>query len=315
MTTPRDEPGPAGPPLEGRTDPQLLAVQVERGEAGDMELLAGLSDDDFADFALAAAIQRELEEQDAAAATPGVLPFARPERPRRGLDRRWMAAAAVVAGLALVPMAWRATQGGGPVRDPAQAVALLENPSAGLPADWVDNPAWSVTRGGSDPLVDQPLSVRTGADMVALEVAVRARDAEDTRRIAQRVSLTLTEASTVGSVAARSLDPLVERAGAPPADLLSALEEASESVADAVDGDWFAVGAWTEAARLAAARRDAAFFREERTRRTLERVEDLVEDNESARAAVAAIRDAIGATPLLWPELEGALGNLMKAVA
>ncbi|HST59647.1 MAG TPA: hypothetical protein VLK84_13175 [Longimicrobium sp.] len=323
-------------------DPQLLAVQVELGEAADMELLAGLSDDDFADAALAAAIQRELEEEDAAAvipriepataeteaaSVPGVLPLRRPAaRPARGLDRRWLAAAAVLAGVTLLPLTWRASQGGA-VREPSHAVAMMENPAAGLPAGWLDQPGWSGNRGGGGtaiepsaiPAVDlraeQIDAVRLGAQIVDLELAVHARDTANTRLLAARIADGLRNRNTAGTVAASSFDAIAERAGADPSELLPLVREASEAESLAVDPDRYALGAWVEAARLAAARRDAAFFREGRTRRTLESAKALVGDDETAKSALTAIGAASDSSAPDWNALTEATKNLLGAIA
>jgi hypothetical protein len=297
-------------------DPERLAALLDGRLSGAERdaLLARLAadDEDLALFAEAAAVQRELEEADEAAAVPGVLPLRRPAaRAARGLDRRWLAAAAVVAGLALLPMAWRATQGGA-VREPAQAVAMMEDQAAGLPPGWDVRP-WSGTRGDGNP-ADDALSVQLGAFMVDLELAVRARNAEATRLLAQRIGLMLSAANTSGTVAASQFNALAERAGADPAELLPVLEDASELAADALDRDRYALGAWAEAARFAADRRDAAFFRDDLSRRTLDRTEELVEDDEEAQAAIAAIRASLEAESILWPELEGGLDGLMRAV-
>lgn len=331
MTHRPNDPAWSAAPLDGADPERLAALLDERLSGAERdELLARLaaSEDDLALFAEAAAIQRELEAEDGRvyagdaedsddgdppAPDPQVLPLRRPARPARGLDRRWMAAAAAIAGLVLLPLAWRASQGGA-VGEPAQAVAMLADRS-GLPAGWDDDRPWSVTRGGSDPVSDESLSIRLGAYMVDLELSVRARDTANTRLLAQRVSGMLSAANTSGTMAAGRFDELAERAGGLPAELLPVLEDASDAAADAVDGDRFAMGAWVEAARIAAARRDAAFFRDDRTRRTLARAEELAEDNEEAQAALATIRTSLEAESILWPELEGGLDRLMHAMA
>lgn len=317
MTQRPNDPAWSPAPMAGAPDPERLAALLDERLSGAErdELLARLadSDEDLAVFGEAAAIQRELEAEDeaSASAVPDELARRRAARPARGLDRRWMAAAAVVAGLALLPLAWRASQSG-PVREPAQAVAMLEDPAAGLPPGWEVRP-WSDTRGGGN-AADDALSVQLGAFMVDLEIAVRARDADATQLLSDRIALSLSEASTSGTLAARYFSEITQSAGAPPAELLPALEEASDAAAMAVDADRFALGAWMEAARFAAARRDAAFFREARTRRTLARAEELVEDDEEARTALAAIRASLDAESILWPELETGLNRLMRAV-
>lgn len=290
-----------------------MAIQIERARPDGVEFLDGLSDDDFSEFTMAALIDAELRDQDAAAAVPGVLPLRRPARPARMLNPRWAALAAVLAGVALIPFAWRGTQGGA-VRVPSHAVAMLENPSAGLPEGWDEDRAWSPTRGSGEVTTDAGLAVRTGAYMVDIEVAVHAGDAETTRLLAQRVAINLAEANTLGTMAASDFNELAARAGTPAAELLPLVKDASDAAADAVNGDLYASGAWAEAARLAARRRDAAFFREARTRRTLARAEELFGDNASAQTAIATIRASLEAESLQWPELETATKDLLRAI-
>lgn len=336
MTQPTNDPA-----WSGTVDPERLAALLEGRLEGAQrdELLARLAEDeeDLALFAEAAAIQRELEAEDGRvhdagesdadaedtedahppATEPGVIPLRRPARPARVLDRRWLAAAAMVAGLALIPFAWRATQGGA-ARGPSEYVAMLGNPSEGLPPKWLDDTLWPVTRGGGVTLEEQTLAVRTGARMVGLEVAARAGDAESTLLLAGNVASDLeTTTAGIGTIAAKGLEPLIDRAGAgaPAPELVTALQDAQGSVADAVDADWYALGAWTEAARLAAARRDTEFFRDRRTRRTLERADELVGNDEEARAALSTIRASLRAEPVRWPNLESALRSLLAAVA
>lgn len=332
MTQRTNDPAWSAAPLDG-ADPERLAALLDGRLSGAErdELLARLADqdEDLALFAEAAAIQRELEAEDGvgadtpvhasaadaepADAEPGVIPLRRPEAARRGVDRRWLAVAAVVAGIALVPLAWRASQGGG-VREPAQAVAMLGNSSAGLPVGWNDNRPWSNTRGGADGLSDEARAARVGAWIVNLELAVRTRDAEATRQLVATIAAALTEANASGTYAASQFQALADRAGADPAELLPALHDASDAAADAVDEDRFALGAWAEAARFAAAGRDVAFFRDARTGRTLSEAEELVGDDEQAGPALAAIRAALGAESTQWPELETGTNNLLGAL-
>ena len=71
------------------------------------------------------------------------------------------------------------------------------------------------------------------------------------------------------------------------------------------------VGAWTEAARLAAEWKDAAFFHTDDSDRMLRQAVRLTRDNELAEAAVAGVVAALpkGETPH-WSDL----GNHLEAV-
>jgi hypothetical protein len=314
---PNDPAWSAAPP-DGAMEPERLAALLD-GRLGDAErdaLLAQLAvdDEDLALFAEAAAIQRELEEADEVAAVPGVLPLRPAARPARRVDRRWMAAAAVLAGVTLLPLTWRASQGGGAVREPSHAVALLENPSAGLPADF-DNRPWSRTRGEGEVVTEEGRPARVGAYMVNLELAIRAGDADNTRLMAQRIAGLLTDANAAGTYAAHSLDPIIARPNAPAAALLPALEQASDGAADVLGADRYALGAWAEAARLAVARRDAAFFQEGRTRTTLESAGALLGDDEQARNAITTVRRASGSDAPDWAGLKKGTNSLLSAIA
>jgi hypothetical protein len=309
---PNDPPWAAAPPDGELSLHERMAIQIERGQPDGAEFLDGLSDEDLGEVAMAAAIEAELTEQDAAAEVPGVLPLRRPARPARVLNPRWAALAAVLAGVALIPFAWRGTQGGA-VRVPSHAVAMLENRSAGLPEGWVENPVWDRTRGAGDAVTDTRTAVRFGAYMVDLQLAVRAVDADETRLVVSKMDI-LTQNVQAGGLLSATLREVAAGAGGDPSALLSRLEEVDASAADLLGGEWVALGAWTEAARLAARGRDAAFFREARTRRTLARAEELVGDNDRARAAIRAIHAALEPDSLQWVELETATADLLKAI-
>lgn len=350
VTSPRnDRPWAAAPP-DRRSLQEEMAIQIERGRPDGAAFLDGLSDEDLADFAMAAQVQAELEAQegvavpvadDAAdapdppsvaagvddAATsdpgagdpplsaeePGVIPLRRPERAPRRLDPRWVAVAAVLAGVMLVPFALRTVRGGA-VTAPSQAVAMLENPAAGVPKGYEDNHPWDRTRGGGGPGTEERLAVRLGAYMVDLELAVRARDAEQTRLLVGRINARAQDVNT-GGLITNALQPVLRQAGGEPSAVLPELENASETATILLDPDWLALGAWAEAARFAAVRQDAEYFRNARTRRTLDRAEALVGDHEGARDAVAGIRAAFEADPPNWTALKTAVDALLRAVA
>lgn len=327
MTQRTNEPAPSAAPMDGADPARLAALLDGRLSGAERDaLLARLADDDedLAIFAEAAAIQRELEAEDDGDAEdaedtdppvpdPRVIPLRRPEaRPARGLDRRWMAAAAVLVGFAITPFAWRAAQGGA-LPEPRQVVAMMETPSRGLPGGWDTRP-WPTSRGGGDGLSDDARAVRAGAYMVDLELAIRARDAAATRQLVADAQA-LMQNGSMGGMVSSSLAPIAAGAGGDPSELVPQLNEASATAAGLLDGERLALGAWLEAARVAAVHEDAQFFREARSRRTLSRADALVGDNEQARAALAGIRASLDSDPLAWPELGSRLDALMYAVA
>jgi hypothetical protein len=230
---------------------------------------------------------------DADDAETKVIPLRPPStaRTRPRLPARWLAMAAMVAGVLLVPLAL-SRSGGGP-GDPGQYAALLERREAGLPADWMDIPRWPVTRGGGgDPMIDNARAARLGALQVDLELAVAARQADETRLLAAQIENMLGDVAAGGAVASTYRD-IGAQAGEPPEAVAELLEEGRESVAMFVDEDHFALGAWTEAARIAVRQQDEAFFRARASRKMLDRAASLPSLDEEARSAVEAIRAAL----------------------
>ncbi|HEX8452425.1 MAG TPA: hypothetical protein VF647_10030 [Longimicrobium sp.] len=289
--------------------------------------LAG-SDEDREVAVGAAAILRQLEEEDAAAAASveepdsretAVIPLdTRRAEPARELRRRapvlqWLAAAAVLAGIAL--FSGRALQDRA-AGEPVRIAARLEHGAEGLPAGWTERRPWTSARGDDPgraltPGARRASSARAGAMLVDLSVAVQARDAAATRVLAAQL--------------AARFDPQGGRAGAPrkitdsaggsPERLRPLIGEATKRIEDRLDRDVLRLGAWTEAAGLAAARRDAAFFRDRSTRRILDRAGRLTQADPSADAALKQVRLHLSADPPRWEALAPALDALARELA
>ena len=352
MTEPRTGPRPPGESPGGGVDLERIALQIDGRIPGEdaSAYLDGLSDEDLALFAEAAAVTRELEEEDGIAPPavrrdetetdapaapfraerahavdaetvdrdaedgddeiPGVTPI---HRARRSWGTRgWMAAAAVIAAAVIVPLVWQASRGRA-VQEPAQAVAMLENPAAGLPRGWTDTPAWAVTRGEGDARTDNARAARLGAYLVQLELALRARQPE-AGLLALRAA-ELLDNVPAGGIASSMLRDLAGRADQDPAAALADLDGAAGAASQMVDADWLALGAWAEAARLAAARRDAAFFGTARTRSTLDRAETLLAGDAEAQTALTAIRASVQSDTPDFTQLGPALRGLRYAAA
>lgn len=279
--------------LDGRLDP------AER--AGVLERLAG-SEEALGAFADAAAVARELEAEDAAS---GVVPL-RPRSVRPAWPRPWLAAAAAVAALVLLPLGvWLSRPAG--VASPAAVVAMLEAPAADLPEEWDVRP-WPARRGA----VDGAGAARLGVFLVDLEVAARSRDSA-VAVLAGRVALLL-DAVPGGGTTADVYRGIAARAGAPFAELEPALREGADGVASLVDREMLAVGAWAEGALLAALREDAAFFRARGSRRMMDVAERRLAGDAAALDALARLRAALDADAPDWSEVrsgaEGVLGRL-----
>lgn len=286
--------------LDGRLDERRRAEAVAR--------LAS-SDDEFEAFVDALAVTRELEAEDAAA---GVTPL-RPRARQRWWQRpggHWAAIAAVLVGLALLPVLW--TRSRGPeMDDPGRYAALLEPAQAGLPAGWDESP-WGTTRGPADPLTLDARAVRLGARITDLEVAVAARD-PGVREISAEIVMLLGEVPA-GSAVATYYRDIGDRAGETPEQLQPTMKRGRLAAVALLGDDMVALGAWAQAARLAAARRNAQFFRTGETRAMLARAAELPLQG-VARTAVQRIRRAdVGGGAPDWGSLEKESAILLQAL-
>jgi len=299
-------------------DPEGEAVRRELAAAGDDVLSA---------YADAVAIAREHREEDArvgaaprAASSPPVAPGGTPVTPLRPPERaggwrrppaRWLALAAVLAAVALVPLLRR----GSSPADAERFARLLDARDAGLPPGWLDQaPPWGVTRGGGEVAADTALAVRAGALLLKLELAVASRDREATARLAGEVNATLEEAP--GSVmVAGTYREIARRAGEPAAALETLVEEGREGAGEILGRELVAIGSWGEAARIAAFQRDAGFFASRETRRVLEDLSGDPSLDPAVRAPVARVQAALPAgRPPEWPALTDALNEMMRVM-
>ncbi len=306
---------------------------AERDDVDDAESeavrqeLASADDDVLAAYADAVAIAREHREEDAVAGTvppdvkseptvPGATPVTplRPPESARGWRRapaRWLALAAVLAAVALVPLLRRA---GSSPADAGRFAMLLDARDAGLPAGWTERSPFSNTRGEGTVATDTALAVRLGALLLDLELAARARDGESTAQLAATAVKRLE--SVPGSAPVAAVYGEIERtAGAPPEELQELLKDGREGIESFFDEGLVELGSWNEAARLAAFRRDGGFFASRETRNILERL-DSPSLAPPARAAAARVRATLpaGGEPQ-WPTLVPALDELMRELA
>jgi hypothetical protein len=244
-------------------------------------------------------LRAEDEASEEVAAVERVAETARsapviPLRPRRATGWRSpavraLAAAAMLAAIALVPVlrsrstAWR---------DPAR-LAVLASPAGARLTDW--SHAWNTTRGGGgDSVPNSGVAAQVGALHLDLEVVARSPgqiDSATVKQLANQAAYTLENAAEAGpSLAAPSYRDIVQLASWSRPQVLKQIAAARVGVLPFVDPDYFAVGAWTEAALLAEHRRDAAFFRTRESRKALEQAAKMVGLTRSAREAVTNLR-------------------------
>ena len=248
---------------------------------------------------------------------PGVIPLRPPSteraRPRR-VPVRWLALAAMLAGVLLVPLALFRSGGRGEAG--GDYAALLANRQAGLSAGWTDDRPWSLKRGGGG-FIEDALAARLGALNTDLALAVAGGQAEQTGLLARQIEAMVGDSDIPASgIAAAPYRQIAARAGEPAAALAPLLAQGRGNIASVVEGDAFALGAWTEAARIAASQRDAGFFRARESRRMLDRAADLDSLDDPTRAGVDALRAASRADGEPdWAALGRAADQLLKHLA
>lgn len=307
---------------------ELLDGRVPAEEREELlsRLAADADADDFDVFAELGGVLREAEEEEAASAPspdhgasrieaprveapagapraepPALQPAAEPagrldppsaRRPSRwgGRRARWMALVPVLALAVLVPVLW-SRRGGEDLGAPAMALE-----TASLPADWLTRGRpWAVTRGDGLPGEGSPgeflaRAARVGALHTDLTVAVAARDSTSTKILAGNINALLDAPGL--NFTAQKYRTIRDRASAGPAELQPVLDDAGKEVMELLDADRVRLGAWAEAARLAAEREDSAFFASSEARAVFRRAERDAELPPEAQEAAAGIREA-----------------------
>lgn len=308
---------------EPRNDDERLSALLD-GRIKDpqrRELLAHLaaSDDDLEVFADTAVILRQLEEGARAEPPKGRGDLASPPSVRKRGWRSPARAGLATVGLLVLAAVWVSRQRASALGDPVHLAARLEEPDSGLPAGWIDDPRWAAVRGGQPPAQTQRehavAAAKAGILLTDLAVAVRAGDTTNTRILARQLRGRFEPG--VGRVS--PLRQIEDRAGAPAESLEPLLARATDRLEDQLGKDHLQLGAWTEAALLAARRRDAAFFRDDAM---LRRAETLTGENPFAHTAVAGVRAAVervraatAAETPAWSTLEAELATLLHALA
>jgi hypothetical protein len=293
--------------MDGRLDERQRHELLER---------LSLSEEDLQVLADAGAITHEMEEEDLAA-TPaeaakgaeGIPPSHTRRRPAR--YRRWLPVAAVLAGIAVTGV-YVGANDAELARSPVSVVDRLSDAKLPPPKDFRPAP-WPGARGGADRAGRFAAGVRIGAGLTDLQLAA-ARGDPALGTYADEVAELLNEARLAPKEAA-FYEGLSPRRGAPRAVSERGLKKHAAAVAAATDSAAVALGAWAQAARLAAVRRDTAFF--DRTRQTVAAFPDAPRGiTPPAAAALGRIKAAsAGAGPKDWPQLGNDLDVLLGAEA
>lgn len=300
----------------------LLAGRLEGPERDELLAYLSTADDDLEVFAHAAAILREMDEEDAREEEPGtteapppprreVPPVPSMSRSARGWPRktpRWAVLAALAGLVVLGWLVW--PRGGTPDVTPLQLALNVGDAGPGRPFFDPSRPSDGIpgesTRGEGASGRSPEAAAQAGAFLVRLALAIQAGDSAATATLALQAQRRF---DPQGGGALREIG---EDAGASPAEQLPRFEEATERLEERLGADHLRLGAWTEAARLAADQQNAGYFRSEETAPMLR----LAEDDPQAREAVAAVRRQLPTDGRAdWIALKASLTDLLEAIA
>jgi hypothetical protein len=301
----------------------LLAGRLEGPEREELLAHLSTSDEDLEVFAHAAAILREMDEEDAREEEPGTqavppprreVPVPSMSRSARGWPRktpRWAVLAALAGLVVLGWLLW--PRGGTPDVTPLQLAMNVGDAGPGLPFD-PSQPSEGIpgddTRGEGDSGRTPKTAARAGAFLVRLALAIQEGDSAATAMLALQTQLRF---DPQGGGALRKIEA---SAGDPPAELQPLFTQATERLEDRLGADHLRLGAWTQAARFAAGGRSAGYFRSSESEPMLRLAERLTKDDPRARKAVAAVRRQLPTDGRAnWIALEQSLDALLEAIA
>ena len=282
-----------------RIDAEQLAALLDGRLSGDQraELLQRLAASDSATDAFA----------DAAAVTNELQPLPSKTFPAS----RWIAIAAALTGLALAPWLWTR------VRQPqsdgaARLVSLLGVPVVATPPQGWDASPWSSVRGDDQPLTPSARALRIGAHMTDLELAARRGDTA-AARFATDIAALLEGVPAAGPVIAMYRQ-IAEQAATSPSQLDPMIAKAETAAAGLAGADLVRLGAWAQAARLAAHVKDAAFFQSREPRTTLADDRAIAGLSQPGRTALALVQTTLAAEGAPdWGALERGLTELLRS--
>lgn len=297
---------------EPREDDERLSALLEGRVEGRQreEMLAHLAaaDDDYEVFTNTAAVLRALEEQDARPLAP---PSTRRGGWRKPAFRTAMAVTGAVVLLLAVGLLFRG-RGAWSEDVPLQLAMRADVDAEGLPGGWTDRTPWNRVRGtGAEGAENHARAVKAGAMLVDLSVAARARDADNVRLVA----LQMIDAFEPGANPGTPLPRIGTRPEAPVDSLNALLAKATERLADRLDRKSLELGAWLEAARLAAARRNSDFFQDGAGEGMLRRAGRAAPGDGRVEAATEAVRLALPRNGSAdWDTLGDRIETLLSAL-
>lgn len=269
------------------------------------ELMSKLASSDEHLEVLADAIAAQRHSSDATAT--GEIQ-ARDEK--RFRQRNWLAVAAVILALAVLPWAWQRSRGDETV-SPSELVTSLSDDARPLSPDWNGTP-WSAMRGSAESSAHRALSARLGARLVDLEIAIRSSDGS-ARQIASDLAQISRQMPAGGALAA-DFEEIARRADESPERLGLLSADAQQHARSMADAGPFQLGAWLEASRIAAMRKDAQFFYRQLSVALLETWSADSTYSPSVRESLALVRLIVDETPTDWERLELVVTAALRSV-
>ncbi|HKG92752.1 MAG TPA: hypothetical protein VKA84_12700 [Gemmatimonadaceae bacterium] len=197
----------------------------------------------------------------------------------------------------------------------ARELAASSGGVSALGAGW-DRLGWSAVRGDDEALAGRTRAFRMGVRMADLELALSAEDTAASRSIGGSLVRLASGVEMGGSVAMH-----VEQVARGSAERAEREEVAAELRSLSGAAPWFDLGAWCEAARLAARARQASFFdAESPAMRELQRIDGTIgglapDERRGAEAAVERLRHLADRPPTSPVDFDDAAAVLESVIA
>jgi hypothetical protein len=303
---------------EPRPDDERLSALLDgrlQGRERD-ELLAHLADDDddYQRFVDSADILHELQDEDAREQAPtpeGATPpsMGSPARGWRRRTPRWIAIPAVLVGFAvfgILATRGRTTR----IGEPVHLAASLEPARGPLPNANGARP-WDAFRGPGAAVPQAAQAAQAGAMLVDLSLAAQQGDSAATRLWAEQLWHRFDQRAGPDTPLRR----ISAHPGQPYESLRPLLVRATERLEESLGREPLRLGAWTQAALLAAQWKYEPFFRSGETRETLRAAERVTAGDPPAGAALEAVRTALPAEGTDWATLQSAITKLQAEIA
>jgi len=166
----------------------------------------------------------------------------------------------------------------------------------------LDEPRWSVTRGGGSTFVDTTAALRLGVRATELQVALGVEDRERALRAASEI-VALLGSQNLSDAASAEYGDLRKRItnGDSIVAIRGAASTADENLREFLGSRWYGVGKWLAAGELAARAHSADFFKSSETARFLDAA---IRSGGFAPDEVESLRQVEGAVKRGMPESE-----------